>query len=476
MFLSNFASYKRAHQSLHRYFSCTKWLLIVQIVIFFNQPSQATSYTSEALADEVHQLPGLKQSIRFRHFSGYFNVGSNDRLHYWFFESQGNASADPVVLWLNGGPGCSSLSGLINEHGPFSIEEDLTLSLRNTSWNKFANIIYLESPIGVGYSYNTQQDYTSSDNSTAMKNHQAIKEFYKRFPQYSLSNFYLSGESYGAVYVTTLALRLIQDSSLSLAGIMIGSGIFDFQKNFDSAMFFGYYHALYGPVLWDRIKKFCCYAEEKCIFYQSNEPICQFYFLKAYRRLFADGLNSYNVYQDCWSETPYNTRLQYSISALAPNKWDLEYTTPRCFNRSKEKIYFNLPQVRSALHIHSQASTWAICNSNVYRRYQFQYKSILNQLQTLRNYRILLYFGDTDLICNIVGGRWNVEHLNRTMIQELRPWHYTNENGKQVAGFVERFQNLDYLTVKGAGHLVSEGKPNEAMVMFKSFIQNVNYP
>lgn len=304
----------------------------------------------------------------------------------------------------------------------------------------------------------------------------AIKAFYRRFPQYSPSDFYLSGESYAAFYVTTLALRLTQDPSIPLTGLIIGSGIFDYQKNFDSAMYYGYYHALYGPNLWDRMKRFCCYAQEKCIFYQSNGPVCQFYFLKAYQKLFADGLNSYHIHQDCWAPTAHNTRLQFSSNVLIPYKWNIKYTTPSCSNPSNENKYFNLPQVRKALHIHSQASTWQICNINVYRQYQFQYKSILNLLHSLRNYRTLLYFGDTDLICNIVGGRWNIEHLNRTLIQELRPWHYTNVNGKQVAGFVEQYQNLDYLTVKNAGHLVFEAKPIEALIMIKSFIQNTNYP
>ena len=84
----------------------------------------AVVYTQAALDDEVTGLPGLNYKPAFRHFSGYFNVGGGPggmnategegarMLHYQFFESENNPETDPVVLWTNGGPGCSGLLGL----------------------------------------------------------------------------------------------------------------------------------------------------------------------------------------------------------------------------------------------------------------------------------------------------------------------------------------------------------------------------
>ncbi|VDK27408.1 unnamed protein product [Anisakis simplex] len=71
-----------------------------------------------------------------------------------FVESQNDPKNDPLVLWFNGGPGCSSLGGLIEELGPFYPNPDgKTLFENRFSWNKFANVIFLESPRDVGFSY-----------------------------------------------------------------------------------------------------------------------------------------------------------------------------------------------------------------------------------------------------------------------------------------------------------------------------------
>lgn len=74
-------------------------------------------------ADEVLQLPGWTGALPSRHFSGFLDVGSaRDRhIHYMFVYSEGETPAAPVVLWMNGGPGASSLIGYFTENGPFSV-------------------------------------------------------------------------------------------------------------------------------------------------------------------------------------------------------------------------------------------------------------------------------------------------------------------------------------------------------------------
>ena len=118
--------------------------------------------------DLVTSLPGLSPNPPFAHYSGYLPVGSK-QMHYWFAESQGSPTTDPLVLWLNGGPGCSSMEGMLYENGPFQILEDgKTVQLNNYSWNKLANMLYLESPAGVGFSWSSNQaDYNNDDDGTA---------------------------------------------------------------------------------------------------------------------------------------------------------------------------------------------------------------------------------------------------------------------------------------------------------------------
>lgn len=65
---------------------------------------------------------------------------------------------------LNGGPGCSSLGGLLSENGPFRVNPDGQTIFENVfAWNKVANVLYLESPRGVGFSY---QDQTANNDTT----------------------------------------------------------------------------------------------------------------------------------------------------------------------------------------------------------------------------------------------------------------------------------------------------------------------
>ena len=74
--------------------------------------------------DAVLSLPGWDGDLPSPQYSGYLDVGEAKHLHYWAVLSEDDPSSDPVVLWLNGGPGCSSLDGYIYEHGPFHVSDD----------------------------------------------------------------------------------------------------------------------------------------------------------------------------------------------------------------------------------------------------------------------------------------------------------------------------------------------------------------
>lgn len=111
---------------------------------------------SLSLPDMVVRLPGQPQ-VGFRQFSGYVEVDDQQEraLFYYFVEAEADPASKPLVLWLNGGPGCSSLGvGAFSENGPF--RPDGELLVRNEhSWNTEVNMLYLETPIGVGFSYST---------------------------------------------------------------------------------------------------------------------------------------------------------------------------------------------------------------------------------------------------------------------------------------------------------------------------------
>jgi carboxypeptidase C (cathepsin A) len=85
-------------------------------------------------------------------YSGYLEFDTG-KFHYVFFNSQRDPVNDPVVLWLNGGPGCSSLLGMVYETGPFVFKEGTAnFDINEFAWNKKANLLFLSSPGGVGFS------------------------------------------------------------------------------------------------------------------------------------------------------------------------------------------------------------------------------------------------------------------------------------------------------------------------------------
>nr|GMD38621.1 serine carboxypeptidase-like 27 [Ipomoea batatas] len=176
--------------------------------------------TSDQERDRITYLPGQPLNTEFSQFSGYVTVNeaAGRALFYWLTESP--ASQDPVekplVLWLNGGPGCSSVGyGAAEEIGPFHINPDgKTLYLNPYSWNNVANLLFLDSPAGVGYSYsNTTSDLiTAGDNRTAEDAYTFLVKWFERFPQYNHRDFYIMGESYAANLLKALAFALKRKS------------------------------------------------------------------------------------------------------------------------------------------------------------------------------------------------------------------------------------------------------------------------
>jgi carboxypeptidase C (cathepsin A) len=140
-------------------------------------------------------------------YSGFLDVSPSKSLHYVFIESLSKPSTDPILIWFNGGPGCSSMLGLLSEHGPFVFDDGETIIKPNPyPWNTRANLLYLESPAGVGFSVaNTTDDLLHSDMSQSEDAFTGLRSFYQAFPAYRSNPLYVTGESYAGVYAPYLA-------------------------------------------------------------------------------------------------------------------------------------------------------------------------------------------------------------------------------------------------------------------------------
>ena len=186
--------------------------------------------------DEVKSLPDVKE-LGSKHYSGFLAVNRldssevSDAIHYWHVEAE-DADPDeaPLVVWLTGGPGGSSVGAALTEHGPLILNRTGHNLIPNPyAWSGPANMLFLESPAGVGFSYCAEQlsdpdvICSASDESAAAGNLDALRAFLGRFPQYEGRDFFITGESYAGVYVPTLSAavyesELVKDGKLNFLG------------------------------------------------------------------------------------------------------------------------------------------------------------------------------------------------------------------------------------------------------------------
>ncbi|XP_074067489.1 lysosomal protective protein-like [Macrotis lagotis] len=438
--------------------------------------------SSQYAPDLITSLPGLAELPSFRQWSGYLQVDSDKYFHYWFVESQGNPESDPVVLWLNGGPGCSSMEGLLEENGPYRIHDDGSLNKNPYSWNLVANMLYLESPAGVGYSYSSRQNYKTSDQQVAADNYQALQSFFTKFPSFTSNDFYVFGESYAGVYVPSLSAKIVNGpASINFKGFGVGNGMNNYQFNDETLIEFSYYHGIFGNKLWDSLNTHCC-SEDACNYFNNTQEDCFDSILEAYRMILGVGLNVYNLYAPCWGASGYQDRYvadmsnlyrkyQFNVSVLPP-----ENPIPamvNCINATAMSVWLNQDNVRQALHIPVFLPSWELCSTQVTSQYQRQYMDMTPFYHELlqNNIRILVYNGDTDMACNFLGAEKFVVLLNQPVMNPYQPWYYK----KQVAGFFKEYEQITFLTVKGSGHMVPQDRPAQALKMFESFLRNTTY-
>ena len=182
-------------------------------------------------------------------YSGYLKTKRDgDELFYIYLPAQKNANTAKIMLWLNGGPGCSSLFGLLGEVGPVT-ENNFAYKFEANpySWNNEVNLLAIEQPAGVGFSKASDPDFNWDDDLMGENLLFAIKDFLREFNLMD-SEFFVSGESYAGVYIPTLATYILNDQEaekVNLKGVLIGNGLTDFDTDVERSMAeFGYWHGM----------------------------------------------------------------------------------------------------------------------------------------------------------------------------------------------------------------------------------------
>lgn len=430
----------------------------------------------------VTQLPGWDKELPSRWFSGYLSFGKK-HLHYVLVETESTDPDAPLVLWMNGGPGCSSLDGLFYEHGPLLISEDgKSFSANPHSWSKLAHVLYLEAPVGVGYSYS--EDFEDlqhlNDNQTAADNLEALKQFFALYPEHKKSPFFVSGESYGGVYVPTLSLKIFEDPSVdwNMQGYLVGNGVFDWNLMAKASVPFLYGHGAISTRQKAQIDA-TCQGE----FVEPSEA-CQKLMDTAAAN--AKGLNGYDFYRDCFQESPQPHAFTGWHIAQRPELLAQLRQAPRpahpalgmnvpCIDSVGGTDWLGRKDVRAALHIEPSLPAWTICSDKIGYTRDMSYSAPKLYAQMASKYRILVYNGDTDMACDYLSDSWAVDSINATVDPDVDwvPWYLQADDGDQTVGFLTSYRTgpgLHFLTVKGAGHMVPQWKPAVAFAMLDRFL------
>ncbi|KAJ9705330.1 hypothetical protein PVL29_003391 [Vitis rotundifolia] len=216
----------------------------------------------------VEYLPGYGK-LDFKLETGYVSVGDSE-LFYYFIESQGNPTTDPFFLWLTGGPGCSSFNGLIYEIGP--MEFDIhnypgglpRLLPYKYAWTRTASILFLDAPVGTGFSYSTSADgWSSSDTDSALETYKFLRKWLIDHPKYLPLQLYVGGDSYSGIIVPLVVKHIvdaIDDHTVprfNLQGYLVGSPTTDETINTNAKVVFAHRLALISDELYEAAKESC---------------------------------------------------------------------------------------------------------------------------------------------------------------------------------------------------------------------------
>ncbi|XP_031273423.1 serine carboxypeptidase II-3-like [Pistacia vera] len=417
----------------------------------------------------TEKVTGQPQGVDFDQYAGYVTVDpkAGRALFYYFVESPHNSSTNPLVLWLNGGPGCSSLAyGAMEELGPFRVNSDGKTLFRNEyAWNNVANVIFLESPAGVGFSYsNTSSDYANAgDKSTAEDAYTFLVNWLERFPQYKTRDFFIAGESYAGHYVPQLANTILlrnnntkntKKTIINLKGIAIGNAWID--DNTGNKGMYNYFwtHALNSDETNAGINKYCDFVagnfSNTCLKYQNQ----------------ADdeigNIDIYNIYYPlCQSKATAPASKGGSSSGSVK---DIDPCSEIYVNS-----YLNLADVQRALHVKS--TNWSACSSVGWTDSP---TTVLPTIQLLiaSGIRVWIYSGDTDGRVPVTSSRYSINTLNLPVETAWRPWNIRGE----VGGYVVGYKGVTFATVRGSGHMVPSNQPERSLVMISSFLQGTPLP
>ncbi|KAH9913665.1 Alpha/Beta hydrolase protein [Fomitopsis serialis] len=411
-------------------------------------------------------------------YTGYLDVDYGAKhLFFYFFESRREPETDDVMMWINGGPGCSSSMGLLMELGPCQIDMTGTSHNRTTwnpySWNAEANIFFLDQPVGVGFSYADYGETIETTEDATRNVHAFITIFFQTFTEFAGRPLHLAGESYGGRYLPAFASYIYDQNriahaegreTINLQSVIIGNGITDI-----STLYPGRYEIECGTAALDApFQKI-----STCVRMKMALPRCQ-------KAMYANCIDQFDAI-DCNAAVNFcDSELSTGYWASGRNPYDISKPcegTSLCYNENAViKSFLDDPSTRTLLGV-SSPYNFTACSSAVgagFRAHLDKW-AVPSQYYVAgllaRGVRVLIYAGTYDWQCNWVANRMWVDKLEwegaeAWKTEAWRGW----DVGEGVAGETKTVGPLTFATIAGAGHMVPHDKPAEAQAMISRWL------
>ncbi|KAE9447068.1 hypothetical protein C3L33_21031, partial [Rhododendron williamsianum] len=388
----------------------------------------------------VKTLPGYAGDLPFKLETGYVSVGEWNDVHlfYYFIESEGDPELDPLILWLTGGPGCSSFCGLAYEIGPIQFDTEHfdgkfpNLTLNPFSWTKVASIIFLDAPVGTGFSYaDYAESYVVDDLLAATDNYNFLLKWLMDHPKYLSNKLYVGGDSYSGIIVPIIVQKIYDGNS---EGYILGNPLTSQHDDKNARIEFAHRLALLSDKLYESIKH-NCHGEYVNI--DPNNAPC---------------IKDLTLVTECLANLDTAQILEPNCAYASRNssklKWDRRFI-------EEEPTDLLLLTVVPKFWCRGTIEKWVRCNESLSYT-----EDVFTSLDYHRNLshtslRALVYSGDHDMTIPYLGTHKWIEALNLTVDEEWRPWFLDGQNGGYTMSY-------------GGGHTAPEYKPKEALAMIES--------
>lgn len=406
------------------------------------------------------------------------------------------------------------------------------------SRNLLANVLYIESPVGVGFSYSDSSDYSCNDDRTAEESLQAVQAFYKMFPEFVNNEFFITGESYAGVYVPTLAEAILKAeiagtyTGAPLTGIGVGNGCSGTEVGICGSGTQGTYYewsylkqtSFVDGNLKTRIDEECNWSAAANNTPNALSAKCVTLLNEASKEI--SHVNLYNIYGDCVdSSCPDENadtiragrrgkvpmRAEYVVEDETTSSLTggnsrrrlgriIPHGPDACIDSGAASAYFNREDVQKAIHVRAPGYCWSVCGTQPGWHYKSTRKNLPVETYPLlaSNIRVVIYNGDWDACVPYTDGFGWTESMGYPVKTSWHSWLYTSASGNpdQVAGYAIEYDvseerrhrvvrrnsrsasvtpSFSFVTVRGGRHEVPETAPAQALELVRKLIAGESF-